>query len=405
MKDFIFLTNHYLPKPGATGLCVHQIAKTLKERGHRVQVVCYDNGDANNSQFDGVNIIRVKEPFYFTDYSEKNVLRRRVARLFSLLAKLLYINSYPKRSSLLIKKFEIKLDELLLHNMDSIVVSTYTPLEACAALLEAKKKYPLIKAVYYSTDTLSNEKGNSGFISPERRTKLGLRWEHKIFSVFDKLLIMECHERYYRSNIFKPYFDKYLIANFPLLIAPIHRSVKKSSVHERKLLVYAGTLYKELRNPEYLCKLLYRAGQQLNFDAIFIGGGDCKDIVGAFSEKSNAWILHKGMVPHDEAVKYISEADVLLSIGNKESPMAPSKIYEYMATCKPIIHIYTWDMDPCLEPLRKYGNSLLIKEDNDFPVDTLVEFIKTSKLADNKDVFYAFRTSTPEYTADLLEKI
>ena len=36
MSKYIFLTNAYLPKPGATGMCVHQIAKELSNRGHEV---------------------------------------------------------------------------------------------------------------------------------------------------------------------------------------------------------------------------------------------------------------------------------------------------------------------------------------------------------------------------------
>lgn len=405
MKDFIFLTNHYLPKPGATGLCVHQIAKMLKVRGHKVQVICYFYGGAGDCQIDGVNITRIKAPFFMADFSDKNVLIRKVARVFSLVAKLIFINGYPKRSNVLKERFISALNELLFKNPNSIVVSTYTPLEACEALLEVKNRQTNIKAVYYSTDTLSNEKGNSGFISPERRTKLGLRWEHKFFGAFDKILIMECHEDYYRTDVFKPYFNKYLIANFPLLCKSDNSYEDIVASHKRKLLVYAGTLYRELRNPQYLCELLCQAKEFFDFEALFIGGGDCNDIVNSFKEKTGGAIHHDGMVSHNEASKWISESDILLSIGNNESPMAPSKIYEYMATCKPIVHIYTWDKDPCLEPLRKYENSLLIKENGNISIETVVTFLMTSKLADRKKVFETFKTSTPEYSADLLETI
>ena len=41
MKQYIFLTNQYLPKPGATGMCVHNVATELAKRGESVATVCY----------------------------------------------------------------------------------------------------------------------------------------------------------------------------------------------------------------------------------------------------------------------------------------------------------------------------------------------------------------------------
>ena len=45
MATFIFLTNQYLPKPGATGVCIHQLAKVLAAENHDVHVVCYADGE------------------------------------------------------------------------------------------------------------------------------------------------------------------------------------------------------------------------------------------------------------------------------------------------------------------------------------------------------------------------
>ena len=53
-------------------------------------------------------------------------------------------------------------------------------------------------------------------------------------------------------------------------------------------------------------------------------------------------------------------AVALISIGNKDFPYVPSKIFEYMSTGKPIIHFYHNDDDSCLGYLQRYRNACLI---------------------------------------------
>lgn len=59
---------------------------------------------------------------------------------------------------------------MIIKNNDN---STYTPLEGVVALKKIKEKYPDIRTVYYSTDTLSNEQGDAGFLTSEKREKKG----------------------------------------------------------------------------------------------------------------------------------------------------------------------------------------------------------------------------------------
>ena len=96
--------------------------------------------------------------------------------------------------------------EKLIHNFNEeiVLVATYTPIEACSALIELKKKYKNVKTCFYSTDTLSNEKGNSALFPQSFREKRGLKWEFDILSAVDTALIMECHQKHYFSSVEKP---------------------------------------------------------------------------------------------------------------------------------------------------------------------------------------------------------
>ena len=157
-----------------------------------------------------------------------------------------------------------------------------------------------------------------------------------------------------------------------------------------------------LRNPSFLCMLLNRVSQCLPIRVVFMGGGDCDDIMNSYVESSDSVIRYLGMQSHSTAMKYINECDVLLSIGNTGSPMAPSKIFEYMSTGKPIIHVYSWDEDSCIEPLNKYGNALLIDVRKNVDMNKVCSFIENCHIISYSEVKVKFESATPEYTADLI---
>lgn len=402
MKQYIFITNQYLPTPGATGMCVHSVASEIAHRGFQVSVVCYSNdGKYHEELYNNLRVYKVPVPFFLREIQSNSSLLKKIFRLFSLAAKLVHIRDYPLRSTLLVSRYVKTIKRIIDLNNQITIVASYTPLEAVVAMLKIKKAYKGITAIFYSTDTLSNEKGNEGMLSIETRTAKGIRWEKRILSNIDMAIIMECHMNYYLGEQYKLFFPKMVTANFPLLKPQIIISAQKFKGC-KKTLVYAGTLYKKLRNPSFLCEILYSVSQCSPINVVFMGGGDCDDIMGSYVDKSSGVIQFLGMQSHSEAMKYIKECDILLSIGNNESPMAPSKIYEYMSTGKPIIHTYTWEKDPCIEPLMKYGNALLLNEKEEVDVNSICKFIEDSYIIPYSDVKAKFMSATPEYTADLI---
>ena len=402
MKVYIFLTNQYLPKPGATGLCVHQLAKELA-KDNNVWTVCYKDED-DRKVFDDVNIIKIDVPFFLRENNSKSNIARKVQYYGSLFSKAMYFRRYPLRSRRLIKNYKKAIERILESVGEATIIASYTPLEAVIAAKEIKDSHKdNVRIVYYSTDTLSNEQGNDGLLSAKYRTKCGMRWEKELFAKFDKILIMECHRAHYYTDTYKEFFQKFAVVNFPLLSKPVFQMSTEKEIGSVRL-VYAGTLYKQLRNPEYLLDLLVELSKKREIEAVFLGGGDCEELLNKAERDSNGAIKYLGMQSHDTAIQYIASADVLLSIGNVESPMAPSKIYEYMATGKPIIHTYTYEKDPCIEPLYNYGNSLILKNDDKYALEKAMIFINHIKILNYEEVRSKFLTSTPFYSADLISK-
>lgn len=384
-------------------MCVHQLAKEAARRGHSVTTICYADGTEQES-FDGVNVIKINAPSYLQENMSASSLVKKINRVRSICSKLIHIRNYPLRSLTLVKSYYNAISGLLKGRTQATIVASVNPLEAVIAAERYKRDNPsLVKIIYYCADTLSNEKGDSGILSADYRTKCGIKWEKRLFSRFDKVLIMECHKKHYYSGVFEEFIPKMEVVNFPLFTK---LNIETRPERDGKTrFVYAGTLYKELRNPSYLCKILIQLSSIMPIEVYFLGSGDCDDILDEASQKTNGAIKRLGMQSHDIAMSYLGSADVLLSIGNAESPMAPSKIYEYMSTGKPILHTYTYENDPCIEPLKKYGNAILLKEGSCDSNTEILKMIKNAKVLNNEDVMNTFMTATPEYTVNIIEEV
>lgn len=402
VKTYIFLTNQYLPKPGATGLCVHQLAKQLASEGNEVYTVCYGT-ESMVDFYDGVNVVGVRPPMYLSEETFNSSLSKEIRKAVSRISKLVHITSYPLRSTALVHKYQHAVERIIKKKKTAKIIASYTPLEAVVAGMEIKRKYKeSVEIVYYSTDTLSNEQGEDGILPASYRRKCGIRWEKQLFSVYDQIIVMECHKEHYFSETYKPYWEKMKTASFPLF-SKMESCEITDKTSDAVSLVYAGTLYRVLRNPQFLCDCLVQLSREIKIEVDFLGGGDCDDILRDAAKASGGCIRMHGMESHETAMRYLNTSDVLLSIGNAESPMAPSKIYEYMSTGKPIIHVYSWEDDPCIQPLKKYGNALLIKEHATNAVSEISSFIESRRQLPFYEVEEKFITSTPQYTVNILE--
>ena len=310
MGQYIFLTGLYLPKPGATGMCIHQLAKECAKRGKDVTTICYADGD-DRKTFDGVKIQKIHVPFFYQEIMSSNKIKRCINRLFSLGSKMLHIWNYPLRSKMLVNRYCKAIEMTIIQNNKATIVASVNPIEAVIAAGKMKQKYSdKIRIVYYCADTLSNEKGKSGLLSEKYRTKCGNKWEKKLFSMFDKVLIMECHRKHYYTEEYQQFIPKMHIVNFPLLTKP---EINIKTVKDGKIrFVYAGTLYKELRNPSYLCEILVQLSSVMPIEVIFIGSGDCDDILDEACQRAKGAIKRLGF-PVD-IYSYIFDGAIGLSV-------------------------------------------------------------------------------------------
>lgn len=119
---------------------------------------------------------------------------------------------------------------------------------------------------------------------------------------------------------------------------------------DRFTLVFTGTFYAGFRDPTPLIEAL----ASLDF-AHTIFAGDMGPFQGDLQRLGDRVTL-LGRLPHDACLAWQRTATVLLNLGNRQEDQLPGKIYEYLGTGRPILHMAGGPCDPIpafLEGLRR----------------------------------------------------
>lgn len=411
MKKVLIIMGQYFPKPSANGICVEQVAKGLIEQGIEVSIISTKlNGMSSYEEIDGVKIFRVRGRFFNRamewSSSIKNLKLERVFQkiflLFNKIKTALFLPVWPLNSPLY--SYRLYKKSLELHKINGFdgIISVYNPIDALIAGFLMKKKDKEIKLILYFLDTLS------GGIIPQylsRRwvQKKGGQWEKQFFELADCITIMKPHEDNYFSDNFKDFHGKIRVLDIPLLRDLNYSEKKHIDLEKENInLVYAGTLLKKLKNPSYMLETFNILQQHLQLNFHVYGGGDCREIL----EKNNSLNENESIIIHGQVDvgtvhNALLEADILINIGSLVDAQIPGKIFEYMATGKPIISFYKYETEPSIPYLKKYPLSLLIKEDKELLEENVVKinrfiYENKGKILDKEIIKKTFKNNTAD---------
>ena len=169
-------------------------------------------------------------------------------------------------------------------------------------------------------------------------------------------------------------------------------------------LVYCGSLYADIRSPEYLYELVKKADNP-NLHITIVGG-----VYGTFSDEFNAkyadfikqHVTLIGKVSKEKAREYLAAADIVVNIGNTISNMLPSKVLECISTGKRVLNLCQIENCPSLSYFEKYGNSLDLYTKKEIDCETLSlfsNFVNSEKHIPQEDILQKFAAATPQYVA------
>ena len=130
------------------------------------------------------------------------------------------------------------------------------------------------------------------------------------------------------------------------------------------VLAYAGLFDGRVRKPDYLLRLMLDALPKLSGRLDLYVSGNCGRSIDDYCKRSIGRIRNNGYLPKQDVDVALMACDVLVSVGNIGTSQLSSKLIEYAATGKPIIHFYSAEGDPGEALLQRYPLSLCVRQDD-----------------------------------------
>lgn len=380
----------------ANGICAYNVASFLAERGIDVRFLAQDHMKTRKP-VDGtgrIEVITVTPSIYLRLKNEFSALNGRIGTwicsLLDLLDRvwvLLCYPCWPLKAPALAKRFAAKAVELVEREAIDIVIPVYTSIEMLIAGNMVKQKCSGVKLIPYFLDALSAGQ-KPRFMSQQTKLKKALRWEKKLLSNADGIVMMAAAKKSYDvidQNL--EYLDRTVFLDIPMLNC--RESVKSTRSRKyfpenEKVFFFAGAMARNIRDPQKLLEL-FRSAEAPNWGLYLAGSSDYMHIIDE-AVKNDPRIRFLGRLPHSQVEEMMEEADFLINIGNTLSYMVPSKIFEYMAFNKPLVSTYKISDDPCLPYLNLYKKAVLIDERNEIgaSVEQLQRFVNEMQADDSE---------------------
>ncbi|MBX9903497.1 MAG: glycosyltransferase [Burkholderiales bacterium] len=136
-------------------------------------------------------------------------------------------------------------------------------------------------------------------------------------------------------------------------------------------LVFIGTLYRHLRRPDYLLQLfsaMLQARPEFNAELHLIGDThECRESLASYQQRLGTRLVIHGPVDRSMAAQAMTEADILVNLGNETAYQLPSKLVEYAATGKRIVNISSLASDSSTDFLKSYPVALCLQDQGAVP--------------------------------------
>ena len=413
----LYILGDYKPDMSANGVCSNNVINQLISEGHEVTVLCNTvDGVPNYAKKGNLTVVRVKPKLVLrlNKKSDKlcktSPLRSRFYRLISTVINKLQLTLtlpwWPRVSFSEISRFKKAAIKLHRENRFDAVVSVYTPVYALLAGYGLKKRFPEIKYYPYFLDSLSGGYGPR-FFSKEDIVKHGLKIEKRIFPYADRIVIMKAsleHHKKYNAE----FVDKLTVLDVPTFCkgdGKIKDTSAKKQGDPIKFL-YVGSIISAKRDPSDILRVVNEVRED-NITCEFVGTIDCQHLFEPLKKKLGDRLILSGQLPHDEVMRKIAEADVLLNIGCPLPTMIPCKIFEYLVFGKPIISTYINDDEPSIPHLKNYPLALLLdcRSTENFG-EKISEFLeKTQNVSiDEKELAEIYRLNSPVAFTEIITR-
>lgn len=196
--------------------------------------------------------------------------------------------------------------------------------------------------------------------------------------------------------------DKIVPVGFPLIAT---YNVKASTPDSERIhLLFCGWLYSDIRSPKYFLDVLSRLDER--FIVTFMGR-ECEKLTERFDIHTKAELITLPQQPYETALQAMTDADIMINIGNSVPVHMPSKTLEYINTGKPFVNFYKTDDCPTLYYTKRYPLCLNISEKDTELDDAAQRFIdfcveNKGKTVDRAYIEREYEDCTPQYITQII---
>ncbi len=396
----------------ANTICDERIIEDLKKNSHyEIHILSYGlTGFPMDEVIDGVYVHRFKRPawwnhFIYTRFNQKTWFDKVIFKYDQItlrLKQLLFIPIYPDITPFHSRHFAKEAEILFQkHNFD-LVISEHNGRDTTYAAYALKKSHPEIKYIPILWDPMSG-KELAKYLPQSIAKKMLDKDENKLLSLADLVIEMQSYKDYQEEKSHKKsFFSKLLFLDIPGIIKPNCQSTQDNYNKKGYInILYSGIITLPERDPSYLIDVINHSKYADKVNLMFFSAGKAgmdkvAELLKTFKGKS---LLHS-YIPKNELDIIAYNADILVNLGGSNPRMVPSKIFEYMSLCKPVVSTYFIDNECSLSYFSKYPLAMCL--DIRLPLTYNVkkfEYFVENKLTDSisfEEVERTFPANTPK---------
>ena len=382
MKNILVAADEFHPYSNANTICLDRILDAFVRNGFDVTVLCfaYDKALPLREERRGCHVRRM---FVSFDWAEK-ILQNKIlhsgnpiaSKLFMYLSRLEYLYGRALKTLRLLRLYR----SLRRDKSFDLLLSGLCPIAShrLAYSIARRSKIPWIM---YNMDSYVFNCGSMRTVGRRKRTEQ--KWCGKAAAVVNTIGL-SAHNA---QNGYFPYRGLPQL-EIPLPNLEIGDPIAPDPVHtdaDKIVLRYMGSFHEDVRRPDTLMQFLNKLDAGA-FSVEFYGG--CCGYVQKKYATLPACLSLMGNTTVERCRELTRTADILINIGNDCTNQMPSKVFEYIASGKPILNFYTRGDEPGLQYLRRYPRILHLRNADDADADALRAL-----------------PSTPEVTAEELRGI
>lgn len=410
VKNIIVLSFFYYPDSSAPSAVLNKYIQALKGK-YRFHVITYTLRSGFAPLVDPFVKVYYIDSFMFRQRIKceeryrynNNLFNWTILQIFRAISLLRSIFCYPLGTSWTINKYYKKMEELYSSMEVDSVITIRAMINESFAARKFKEKHPKTKWINIVTDPFTHFADYYPIlVNKKRRKKRNWNNELDIYNKADYTYVIE--DLYDNVlNEFQQPKEKIYCMHFSLENLRLKYPPKEArSASDYIKLIYAGRLYKIIRNPQYMLDVISGI-PSVKLD-MYVLGHECDDIVSKYL--SDNITLNPGADRELYENMICNDYDVLVNIGNNCNNQSPSKMYELLSTGLPIINFYYYK-DSQYDIIEKYPLGINVGREDKEAVEKVAYFCKemSGKRLSFEEVEKLFPNNSLKEQVNILEHL